>query len=99
MNTANDKLLKQFLVNAPLETKEELEQLIGSERHTVNNLISDSVRFEDLEGDGGAYLWSLLFSMGYLTVLKKNQVGVFYECELMIPNHSMRKIYTDAFTD
>lgn len=97
VNTASDKLLKQFLVNAPLETKEELEQLIGSERHTINNLISDSVRFEDLEGDGGVYLWSLLFSMGYLTVLKKDQVGLLYECELAIPNQEVREVYIGVF--
>lgn len=99
VNTASNSLLKEFLVNASLETKEELQQLIGGERHTIVNLISDSMRFEDLSGTNETYLWSFLFATGYLTALNHKQVGLLYECELAIPNQEAREVYMGIFQE
>lgn len=97
VNTASDKLLKRFLISAPLETQQELRQLIGGDRHTITTLISDSVRFEDLDNGGEAYLWSLLLAMGYLTTLTQKRINLLYRCELGVPNQEIREVYIGIF--
>lgn len=83
------KILKWLMT-----AKEEIEALISGE--AVEKEIIPELTYTDLDSEDTdtrqIYLWSVLYSTGYLTDAKKPE-GRFHK--LVIPNKEIRKIYED----
>lgn len=96
VNTANDDMLKDALLQSSPEIKAQLQRLISNKDHVIKTKISNTVRFNNLEQDETA-LWSLLLATGYLTQINKKALDEYYECELKIPNEEVSKLYIGVF--
>lgn len=96
LNTGDDSLIKLVIQNSSKETKEKLQELMLGK--SIEDLVNESVRFENLENDPNA-IWSMLLYTGYLTAISYEVQGKYYKCKLLIPNKEIEVLYTDIFID
>jgi len=96
VNTANDALLQDALLNAPADIKAQFKTLLADGARVPGEL-SELIRFEEIRTDARS-LWSLLVAAGYLTVEDVHLKGVGYEGQLRIPNEEIKTVYVDVFS-
>lgn len=93
-NSSSNAIVKDILEDATEATKEEIEALISGE--AVEKEIIPELTYTDLDsedvGTRQTYLWSVLYSTGYLTDASKSEGRIH---KLVIPNREIRKIYED----
>ena len=93
-NSSSNAIIKDILEDATDTTKGEIEALISGE--AVEKEIIPEMTYTDLGNKDAAvrqtYLWSVLYSTGYLTDMKKPEARIH---RLVIPNKEIRKIYED----
>ena len=93
-NSSSNAIVKDILEDATEATKEEIEALISGE--AVEKEIIPELTYTDLDsedvGTRQIYLWSVLYSTGYLTDATKPEGRIH---KLVIPNREIRKIYED----
>ncbi len=93
VNTSGNEIIKKFLQKASAGTKRELEQLIAGK--SVYKKINQELTYWDLYKNID-YLWSVLFTTGYLTQCKRIDGDIF---ELIIPNLEIRQIFIDQIME
>jgi hypothetical protein len=96
VNTSDDKLIKELLLNAPANIHKDIGTLISDQ--SVEVAIYNALRFdEDLQPT--EHLWTLLLSTGYLKSVKTiyNEGGIL--CNLKIPNKEISYVYTKIFAE
>ncbi len=93
-NSSSNAIVKDILEDATDVTKAEIEALISGE--AVEKEIIPELTYTDLDNEDAGirqtYLWSVLYSTGYLTDAKKPEGRIH---RLVIPNKEIRKIYED----
>ncbi|MBF0363707.1 MAG: PD-(D/E)XK nuclease domain-containing protein [Oligoflexia bacterium] len=92
VNTGNNDLIGNLVINSDSEFKANLEQLLLGE--DCEQLIDEHVVFADLKQNKGA-AWSLLVSAGYLNVVSYKVVRQGLMCFLAIPNHEIASVYSN----
>lgn len=96
VNTADDDLLKNILVQSSVEIKQELQKLISDDNHTIKTVVTEMVRFDNI-CENPITLWSLLLATGYLTAISRKPFNLNYECILTIPNEEVKQLYINVF--
>ena len=96
INTADDALLKDVLLNTTAQGKKQLQEIFWSTEGEFEGYISEVARFEGLKRDEIA-LWSLLVATGYLTAQCEACFDEQYLCKLRVPNQEVRRVYLNAF--
>ena len=91
-NSSSNAIVKDILEDATEATKEEIEALISGE--AVEKEIIPELTYTDLGNKNvnirQTYLWSVLYSTGYLTDVEKPRGGCH---RLVIPNKEIHRIY------
>ncbi|MBF0205830.1 MAG: AAA family ATPase [Oligoflexia bacterium] len=90
VNTSDNALIQELVMNSRSEFKEALEKLLRGE--TCEQLINEHVVFGDLKQNPGA-AWSLLVSAGYLNVVSSIIQDDVTTCVLEIPNREVYGVY------
>lgn len=96
VNTADDTMLKDILIQSAPETKQQLQKLINDDQKIINVMISEATRFEDIKKSGQP-LWSFLLATGHLTPVTKKPLNLGYQCTVRIPNEEVRQLYAGIF--
>jgi len=93
VGTASTELLEQALILDDFQ--EELQTLI--EGGTVSMIADPKMVFADIQSSSEA-LYNLLLFSGYLTptYVRAQGDGSRYECQLKIPNHEIKGIFTNS---
>ncbi len=93
-NSSSNAIIRDILEDATEITKGEIEALISGE--AVEKEIIPEMTYTDLDSEDAGihqtYLWSVLYSTGYLTDAKRPEGRIH---KLVIPNKEIRKIYED----
>ncbi len=93
-NSSSNAIIRDILEDATEITKGEIEALISGE--AVEKEIIPEMTYTDLDSEDAGihqtYLWSVLYSTGYLTDAKRPEERIH---KLVIPNKEIRKIYED----
>ena len=93
-NSSSNAIIRDMLEEATDTTKGEIEALISGE--AVEKEIIPEMTYTDLDSEDAdtrqTYLWSVLYSTGYLTDAKRPEGRIH---KLVIPNKEIRKIYED----
>ena len=93
-NSSSNAIVKDILEDATETTKEEIEALISGE--AVEKEIIPELTYTDFDSKDvnirQTYLWSVLYSTGYLTDAAKPEGRMH---KLVIPNKEIRKIYEE----
>lgn len=90
INTSDNQLIKNLLLKAPLEFKEQFEILLRGE--TTKQIVDEHTAYGDL-GTNYRSAWSLLLMSGYLTIDHCENTDRGKECTLRIPNREVRNLY------
>ena len=85
INSSGNDLVKRFIEQADITTKDEIEQLIAG--NAVEKRIRSDLTYDEIENSIDN-IWSVLFTTGYLTRLGKADNGVY---KLIIPNQEIRE--------
>ena len=96
LDTGNDDLLKELLLQATPVVKTQLQQLVEGNAVTVT--VNKTMRFDQVNTDQ-TMLWNLLISAGYLKVLDtqyQNEESSV-ECSVAIPNREVLGVYHGIF--
>jgi hypothetical protein len=95
LGTASPGLIQSALVLDQFQ--EEVHRLIEGE--TISMIADPKMVFSDIQSSPNALHNLLLFS-GYLTATSanKNTDGNSYTCEVRIPNHEVRSVYTSSIS-
>ncbi|WP_342264970.1 AAA family ATPase [Cardinium endosymbiont of Philonthus spinipes] len=98
VNTGNNDLIKQLILNSNNSIKEQFEQLMQGE--VLKVFIDRHISF-DLLGTSENALWSLLLFAGYLTFEKSilSKHSDLYDCSVKIPNNEVRRLYNRFFEE
>ncbi len=93
-NSSSNAIVRDILEEATEATKAEIEALISGE--AVEKEIIPELTYTDLDNEDRGirqtYLWSILYSTGYLTDAGKPEGRIH---KLVIPNKEIRGIYED----
>lgn len=93
-NSSSNAIVRDILEDATETTRGEIEALISGE--AVEKEIIPELTYTDLNSEDAdirqTYLWSVLYSTGYLTDAEKPEGRIH---RLVIPNREIRKIYED----
>lgn len=93
-NSSSNTIVKDILEHANETTRAEIEALISGE--CVEKTLISGLTYSDMESKESlkrqTYLWSILFSTGYLTD-QEEPLGKFHK--LIIPNREILEIYKD----
>ncbi|MBF0208712.1 MAG: AAA family ATPase [Oligoflexia bacterium] len=92
VNTGNNDLIGNLVINSDSEFKAGLEKLLL--REPCEQLIDEHVVFTNLKQNPGA-AWSLLVSAGYLNVVSYKIVRQGLMCLLAIPNQEISSVYSN----
>ena len=84
-NSSGNDLVKRFIEQADITTKDEIEQLIAG--NAVEKRIRSDLTYDEIDNSIDN-IWSVLFTTGYLTRLGKADNGVY---KLIIPNQEIRE--------
>lgn len=87
INSSGNDLVKRFVDKADKTTRDEIEQLI--EGNPIEKRIRLELTYDEIENSIDN-LWSVLFTMGYLTKVGKAVDGVY---RLVIPNKEVREVF------
>ncbi len=91
-NSSSNAIVQDILASAAETTKNQIEALISGE--AVEKVLIPELTYTDLDNEDGeirqTYLWSVLFSSGYLTDAGRPENGIH---KLVIPNREVRGIY------
>lgn len=87
MNSSGNDLVKRFVEKADKTTRDEIEQLI--EGHSVKKKLILDLTYDELDKSID-HMWSVLFTTGYLTMLRNEENGIY---ELVIPNKELREVF------
>lgn len=85
INSSGNDLVKHFIEQADITTKDEIEQLIAG--NAVEKRIRSDLTYDEIDNSIDN-IWSVLFTTGYLTRLGKADNGVY---KLIIPNQEIRE--------
>lgn len=85
INSSGNDLVKRFIEQADITTKDEIEQLIAG--NAVEKRIRSDLTYDEIDNSIDN-IWSVLFTTGYLTRLGKADNGVY---KLIIPNQESRE--------
>ena len=85
INSSGNDLVKRFIEQADITTKDEIEQLIAG--NAVEKRIRSDLTYDEIDNSIDT-IWSVLFTTGYLTRLGKADNGVY---KLIIPNQEIRE--------
>ena len=85
INSSGNDLVKRFIKQADITTKDEIEQLIAG--NAVEKRIRSDLTYDEIDNSIDN-IWSVLFTTGYLTRLGKADNGVY---KLIIPNQEIRE--------
>ena len=87
INSSGNDLVKRFIEQADITTKDEIEQLIAG--NAVEKRIRPDLTYNEIDNSIDN-IWSVLFTTGYLTRLGKADNGVY---KLIIPNQEVREVF------
>ena len=87
INSSGNDLVKRFIEQADITTKDEIEQLIAG--NAVEKRIRLDLTYNEIDNSIDN-IWSVLFTTGYLTRLGKAENGVY---KLIIPNQEVREVF------
>lgn len=87
INSSGNDLVKRFIEQADITTKDEIEQLIAG--NAVEKRIRSDLTYDEIDNSIDN-IWSVLFTTGYLTRLGKADNGVY---KLIIPNQEIREVF------
>lgn len=90
VNTSDNKLVKDLLIQSSVKFKHAFELLL--EEKSVEQFIDENFVFPDLKGNE-ASIWSLLLMAGYLQVASSEKTSQGTLCQLQIPNQEIRNLY------
>lgn len=93
INSSGNDLVKRFVNRADTTTKDEIEQLIAGE--AVEKKIRLDLTYDEIDSTIDN-VWSVLFTTGYLTCLRKNENGVY---SLVIPNKEVREVFVSQINE
>jgi len=97
VNTSDNELIKDLLIQGHSSVKKDLERLLIGE--SITKSIHDTIALKNLANDAQTVFGLFLFS-GYLTLAKRPvyENGAL-QCELQIPNREVHALYTSIVTD
>ena len=87
INSSGNDLVKRFIEQADITTKDEIEQLIAG--NAVEKRIRPDLTYNEIDNSIDN-IWSVLFTTGYLTRLGKAENGVY---KLIIPKQEVREVF------
>lgn len=87
INTSGNGLVKRFIGKANKTTRDEIERLVSGE--TIEKQVSLELTYDEIDTTIDN-LWSVLFTMGYLTQTGMTESGAY---KLVIPNKEVREVY------
>lgn len=87
INSSGNDLVKRFIEQADITTKDEIEQLIAG--NAVEKRIRPDLTYNEIDNSIDN-IWSVLFTTGYLTRLGKAENGVY---KLIILNQEVREVF------
>lgn len=87
INSSGNDLVKRFIEQADITTKDEIEQLIAG--NAVEKRIRPDLTYNEIDNSIDN-IWSVLFTTGYLTRFGKAENGVY---KLIIPNQEVREVF------
>lgn len=90
VNTSDNVLVKDLLVQSSTKFKHEFELLL--EGKTVEHFIDENFVFPELKNNE-AVIWSLLLMTGYLKTVSSQETNQGTLCQLQIPNQEIRNLY------
>jgi hypothetical protein len=90
VNTSGNDLVRNLVVNSPLNFKEQFEILMQG--NSIENAIDEHVTFGDLQLNEDA-IWSMLVASGYLKVVATEYTDQGFKCTLDIPNKEVLSLY------
>lgn len=93
INSSGNDLLKRFIEQADITTKDEIEQLIAG--NAVEKRIRSDLTYNEIDNSIDN-IWSVLFTTGYLTRLGKADNGVY---KLIIPNQEIREVFVQQIRE
>lgn len=95
-NTSSNNIVKDLVVRADLETKQEIEDLIDG--GTIEKEIHEEITYEDIY-DTKDNLWNFLFFTGYLKKCGERQNGKAIYLQMKIPNLEVKYVYRNTILD
>lgn len=93
INSSGNDLVKRFIEQADITTKDEIEQLIAG--NAVEKRIRPDLTYNEIDNSIDN-IWSVLFTTGYLTRLGKADNGVY---KLIIPNQEIREVFVQQIRE
>ena len=93
INSSGNDLVKRFIEQADITTKDEIEQLIAG--NAVEKRIRSDLTYDKIDNSIDN-IWSVLFTTGYLTRLGKADNGVY---KLIIPNQEIRDVFVQQIRE
>lgn len=93
INTSGNDIIRRFLQMAKSTTRRELEQLVNGE--AIDKKVIQELTYRELYKNID-YMWSILFTTGYLTQRGKPDGDIFH---LAIPNLEIKKIFMEQILD
>jgi hypothetical protein len=90
VNTSDNQLIRDLLVQSSNSFKSQFEQLLQGE--PVDRIVDEHMIFEDLRKNESG-VWSLLLMTGYLKVISQRRTDDGLSCLLAIPNREVRNLY------
>ena len=93
INSSGNDLVKRFVEQADITTKDEIEQLIAG--NAVEKRIRPDLTYNEIDNSIDN-IWSVLFTTGYLTRLGKADNGVY---KLIIPNQEIREVFVQQIRE
>lgn len=93
INSSGNDLVKRFIEQADITTKDEIEQLIAG--NAVEKRIRPDLTYNEIDNSIDN-IWSVLFTTGYLTRLGKAENDVY---KLIIPNQEIREVFVQQIRE
>lgn len=93
INSSGNDLVKRFIEQVDITTKDEIEQLIAG--NAVEKRIRSDLTYNEIDNSIDN-IWSVLFTTGYLTRLGKADNGVY---KLIIPNQEIREVFVQQIRE
>ena len=92
INSSGNDLVKRFIEQADITTKDEIEQLIAG--NAVEKRIRSDLTYDEIDNSIDN-IWSVLFTTGYLTKIGEVKLpdSESYAYMLVIPNKEVREVF------
>ena len=91
INTSDNNLIKNLLVESSLAFKDCFEVLLRGEK--IERVINENFVFPDLDKNQESAAWSFLLNTGYLKIVSYQETDQGSLCQLSIPNQEIRNLY------